>query len=947
MSCEKVINNEEFYRDLANTTEDIVFCIDGKGLIIYKNRIFKDVLRYDGDDLDVVFDKEESHILKKITETTYDLQLRLKCQGEKENYIEIIGNIYVENSCKKAIFKILSEGYHIKNKLHKENSFLKKITDNLSDLVAITDLNLIYQWVGKSHEILGYKDEDIIGHSALEFIHPEDYKLIKEIMEKNKLKNLKSKSMEYRMKNSKGIYLWFETIGKTLYEGDKKIGYLFNTRDISRHKELEKELRESEQGKLALIQSINDLVFVFDKDLICKECHTPDSELLLIKEEMFLNKYIGDIYFPEPAKTDIIKALVDGKKTGEETFVEYSININDEEKWFHADINKLKTLTGSSTDLLLSVKDITEQKKVYDLLRKNKKDLERFFQISLDLLCIADMEGRFIKINDAWKEILGYESDDMVGVLFLDYIHPDDIESTCEVIDKLLNNKKPVDFVNRFRTYYGEYRYIEWKAMPYEDKVYASARDISDHIIMEKTIYLEKEQLRTTLMSVGDGVISTDNKGRIISMNRVAEALTGWNAIAAKGNLISNVFKLRHNKKNEENIDPVEAVLKSGEIRELESDWVLINKNEKEINIEDSISLIRDNRETITGAVVVFRNTTEKYQKQQEIEYLSFHDPLTGLYNRRYFEDSIKRVDTLRNIPFTVMVMDVNGLKLINDIYGHDAGDKLLKDVANIFNKSFRSDDIIARTGGDEFAVLLPNTDEDTAEGIKERILKNSNKYKNKKVIISIAVGYSTKKEETEDIWICMKKADKEMYKDKVKNGRDVRKRIVDIILENQKRSDIDDKVKYSLMISDKLDVSEEIKHNLELLSRLCDIGEISVPNNILKKKDAHTKDERELYHTHSKAGFQILRSVDEYISIDEAVLYHHENWDGSGYPKGLKGNSIPIESRIIAVVNSFIKLKENNNSEVALNKIKELEGKEFDPGVVKILEEIVKESGE
>src|SRR6056297_940952 len=99
-----------------------------------------------------------------------------------------------------------------------------------------------------------------------------------------------------------------------------------------------------------------------------------------------------------------------------------------------------------------------------------------------------------------------------------------------------------------------------------------------------------------------------------------------------------------------------------------------------------------------------------KKEKIDRIEYLSLHDHLTGLYNRRYMEDSIDRLDTLRNLPFTIMVLDVNGLKLTNDAFGHAMGDKLLVSVANMMKNICRKDDILGRMGGDEFMILLPKT---------------------------------------------------------------------------------------------------------------------------------------------------------------------------------------------------------------------------------------------
>src|SRR6056297_1778122 len=179
---------------------------------------------------------------------------------------------------------------------------------------------------------------------------------------------------------------------------------------------------------------------------------------------------------------------------------------------------------------------------------------------------------------------------------------------------------------------------------------------------------------------------------------------------------------------------------------------ILINKDGSEIPIKDSAAPIKDKKGNINGAVIVFRDFTEKREKQKEIEYLSFNDHLTGLYNRRYMEDSIKRIDTKRNLPFSIIVADINGLKLTNDSYGHKMGDKLLVIATEILKNSCREDDIICRVGGDEFVILLPEVDSKKAKEISDRIVEESNKATLDSVIVSLAIGYSTKNRKDKDI---------------------------------------------------------------------------------------------------------------------------------------------------------------------------------------------------
>lgn len=165
-------------------------------------------------------------------------------------------------------------------------------------------------------------------------------------------------------------------------------------------------------------------------------------------------------------------------------------------------------------------------------------------------------------------------------------------------------------------------------------------------------------------------------------------------------------------------------------------------------------------------AFIYVRDISEKVEYQRKIEYLSFHDHLTGLYNRRYLEDSLNEYDKKTNLPISLFVIDVNKLKMINDNYGHDLGDKLLIKVAQILKNFFKNNGIISRTGGDEFVILLPNTNEVESKYLKKKLKEKTKNSYIKDIPISFAIGYSIKNG-NENINNILRNADKNMYLDK------------------------------------------------------------------------------------------------------------------------------------------------------------------------------------
>ena len=169
--------------------------------------------------------------------------------------------------------------------------FFHLILDNLLDLISITDTEFNYIWMGKSHDVLGYKEDALIGKNALSLVHDDDIGSILEYYDKYRNGEFVKQKIEYRVKKADGEYLWFETIGTILKNEDGiEIGFLFNSRDITDHKYLEEELKKNEEKKTVLIQGIKDIIFVFDYDLMCTEFYTPEVDLLYLKEEYFLNK---------------------------------------------------------------------------------------------------------------------------------------------------------------------------------------------------------------------------------------------------------------------------------------------------------------------------------------------------------------------------------------------------------------------------------------------------------------------------------------------------------------------------------------------------------------------------------------------------------------------------------------------------------------------------------
>jgi diguanylate cyclase (GGDEF)-like protein/PAS domain S-box-containing protein len=367
------------------------------------------------------------------------------------------------------------------------------------------------------------------------------------------------------------------------------------------------------------------------------------------------------------------------------------------------------------------------------------------------------------------------------------------------------------------------------------------------------------------------------------------------------------------------------------------------------LHFESSISPIYDENKTIVGAVGITRDITEQQQKQDEIEHISTHDFLTGLYNRRYFVQKLAEYDKDDFYPLGIMMMDLNGLKILNDAYGHNLGDEALVSVSKVLTKHLGKYDLIFRIGGDEFSAILPNITEERIYELKKVIAEDISKHTVSNLDLSLAIGYAIKTSSDQKIDLILKEAEDYMYRIKLSEGRSVRNNAIKAILKTLTDKYKDERVhleKVSQICKEMghiLGLQDDEIRELELAGLYHDIGKISIPDAILNKPGKLTKEEYEFMKTHTEAGYQILRAADGYSNLAEYALTHHERWDGSGYPRQLKGIDIPYVSRILSIVDAYEAMiskrvyKEPMTKQEAIDEIIRCSGSQFDPDLAKI----------
>lgn len=475
-------------------------------------------------------------------------------------------------------------------------------------------------------------------------------------------------------------------------------------------------------------------------------------------------------------------------------------------------------------------------------------------------------------------------------------------------------------------------------------QIVGSSRNITELKRWENEVARERQFFKTTLHSIGDAVITTDTDNKVVILNKAAEALTGWTQEEAEGKPLGEVmdtyFEIKHDMYEHSLADSIT----NGS--QLDYDKILVSKNGVKRIISSSEAFIRDESDNILGVVIVFRDITLDKKKEEEVKYLGYHDSMTGLYNRAYFEKALNNLDEKRYLPLGIIMGDSNGLKMVNDVFGHEEGDRLLRGITEIFRKVCSADDIIARIGGDEFAVILPHTSIERMNAVTTNIKRMCSMSTGDPIYPSVALGAAVKTDVTQSIETIYKLAEDRMYNNKLVESKSIRSSIIVSLKKTLEERTHETEAhaqrmnEISMRVGRILGLNDNELDELSLLAMLHDIGKIAIPDYILGKKDKLSEEEWKVMKGHCEIGYRIAIASPELAHISDLILCHHERWDGSGYPQGLRAEEIPMLSRIISVVDAFDAMTNDRpyhkaiSREEALAELKRCSGTQFDPHI-------------
>ena len=601
--------------------------------------------------------------------------------------------------------------------------------------------------------------------------------------------------------------------------------------------------------------------------------------------------------------------------------------------------------------------DITEERLILDKLKESELKYRQITENMSDVVWITDLNLNTTYISSSVEKLLGETPQEHINKTVEKKIPAEYLKMVNQILIEEFNNENnPNCDKNRSRIielehYRGDGSTV-WVSMHIKflrdenGKIIGFlgvSRDINERKLAELKLEETKNKYETYVKNAPDGIFVTDEKMRYIEANKAASEMTGYS--------IDEILKM-----SVRDFTPDDSLQESKNfsqrIMEKGSATAILKYKHKNGTIRWwNTSAVKLSENRFLGFT---KDITDEKGIEKELLYISYHDQLTGLYNRRFFEEELKRLDTKRNLPISIIMADLNGLKIINDSFGHTVGDQLLMKAADTISKGCRSDDIIARLGGDEFVVLLPKTDNALAMKIVNRIKDLSIGQSISNIDLSISFGSDTKTNCDQSILEVLALTENHMYKNKLNERASMRSKTIDIIM-NTLYEKSHRELQHSRRVST---ICEEIAKEMNLATDdvnqvrtaglVHDIGKIGIDEKILNKAGYLSEIELLEIQKHPEIGWRILSSSTEFSELAQFILEHHEKWDGSGYPKGLKGEGISIKSRIISIADAYDAMtsvrsyRKGISKKDAIEEIRRCAGSHFDPQIASLFVEML-----
>ncbi|BES66624.1 diguanylate cyclase [Gottschalkiaceae bacterium SANA] len=550
------------------------------------------------------------------------------------------------------------------------------------------------------------------------------------------------------------------------------------------------------------------------------------------------------------------------------------------------------------------------------------------------------VDYRFLEVNQSFCSLLGLKREDVIGKTVKEILPATPLSLIKEYGDVAVN-RQAKNFIH-----YGEDLNKHWKIHAYSPAIMKFITIFSDVTIMvkkQRNLEIERERLKMAIDTADLAFLDIEmDEDRVHAEGRIFNGCKIMN-IDDFDSFFSDIHPADQGEIAEKRRKLLDGQLEAFSIE------MRLRLEGIERWIEMSLKNVAYDKDGKAKRIIgVIRDIDEKKMERQRVEFLAHHDILTGTYNRNAFERYIRSNLPEEQYPVGILLFDVDGLKLLNDGFGHGEGDLLLTTFAASLKSEFETPTKIFRIGGDEFAVIIPNVEVDEISERQKKIRKKVGAF-DLPIQASVSSGFGVIESKGKRLAESYQKAEDQMYRNKLWEKRKERDSMSATLIESldsRTHENFDHFTRIQDMVikmADAMSLNDQDKMALKKLAYAHDIGKLATPKEILYKPDTLNKEEWDIMQKHSEIGYRIASGLNDLALVANDILLHHEHWDGTGYPHGLKGDEIPLTARLIGIIEAFDAMthdrcyREKWSREEAIEILRQESGSKFDPKLIDI----------
>ncbi len=621
----------------------------------------------------------------------------------------------------------VTERYQAEQAVRESDQRLRELTNSMRDVVMMLDSKGFIEYVTPSIQaVLGYNPRELLSRSAFDFFEPEDHGWVLEAVRAAR-EGRRPLRLEYQHRHRDGSRVWLETQLDFVYDSEgNPIRMVLGARPIQDRREAEEQLRKSEQMLRQVTDAIQDIVLLTDENAIVRYITPSVQKVVGVAPETMLGRSAYELLDSEQSRRfQELSAAASPENPSAQTSFIY-LRPDGRELYMEASIHFLFDAQGRDRGAVTGIRDVTERHQAEQAVRQSEQMLRQITDAMQDVVALTDPQGYLRYVTPSVQRLLGYSPEQMLGRLAFDYLAPDDREKALRLAEQSLKGSGSYQLEGRYRHADGHYIWIDtlvnfiFDGQGNPTGSVVSGRDVSERRQAEEALRQREYRLRQITNSIRDVVLLLDPQANIQYVTPSVKQVLGY----CPEDLVGKHVSVLADRKQWPEIrqQGLRAIQEKGLYT---TECPCRHKEGHTVWIENLVNFVWGEGGALQGIVVGMRDISERKQQQAYVEYMAYHDELTKLPNRRALRQAAEELlykASQREIPVSLLYLDLDNFKTVNDTLGHDVGDELLVEVSQVLSKQLRGEDMLARLGGDEFACILYNTDAEQARQVAFRM---------------------------------------------------------------------------------------------------------------------------------------------------------------------------------------------------------------------------------